>query len=95
MKKECKTFEYFCDVCGSKIEGPPRICDLCGKEVCDYCMRYLCSKPVPTNQQTATANWTFQWPPYSSLYNEEMRICKGCADILKLSLHVSARKGTI
>lgn len=86
MRKRHVTYSYFCDICNQDLKTLlPIKCQLCGKEVCQDCARYICSKSTPP----PISGGSFMWS--SCNHKEELTICKSCTDILKLSLQVAAR----
>jgi len=94
MKKKHVVYDDFCDIC-NKIIGrtpyaSPYKCQLCGKEICQDCARFVCSKPEPPPVSGGSSVWSGFG--VSCNHKEEFIICKNCTDALKLSLLVVARK---
>lgn len=87
------SYSYICDICNTQISnGNQKICELCGKDLCIKCSRYICSKIQNPSSPIGTS-WTLVYPGSDAcLHQEEMIICKNCFDTLKLSIRVSANK---
>jgi len=91
MRRRHVVYDHFCDVCGNLIGrtpyAQPIICQLCGKDVCQGCARYICSRLPP-----APSSGGLLYGYVGCNHKEEAIICKACTDALKLSLHVAANK---
>jgi len=82
MRKKRIVEDVVCDICGAKAYTK---CELCKKDLCNDCARYICKKnEQPSNPFSGT------WTIYYSQYTPEMTICKKCLDALKLSLRICA-----
>jgi len=94
LKKKHVVYDYFCDICGELVGRSPYVapfhCELCGKEVCQNCARFICAKPPP---KPCSGGSALVWTGLGSCdHKEEMVICKACTDALKLSLRIAANK---
>ena len=88
-----------CELCGQET-NEPFTCQICGKKVCLECVRIITrpayiSVPPSTIPVYPTAS-TFSIPVTlsfnSSISDEDIIICKSCADLLKLTLRVTKAK---
>jgi len=94
-----------CELCG-KEAGELFTCQICGKKVCLECVRII-TKPVLWNLSSSTfpiystsgtysvsgtASMTISFTSSISTDDEDIIICKSCADLLKLTLRVAKTK---
>jgi len=82
MKKQRVVEEVVCDICGARACSK---CELCKRDLCSSCARYICKK-----EEQPSSPWSGGWTLYYNQYTPEMTICKNCLDALKLSLRVCA-----
>ncbi len=82
MKKQRVVEEVVCDICGARACSK---CELCKRDLCSNCARYICKK-----EEQPSSPWSSGWTIYYNQYTPEMTICKKCLDALKLSLRVCA-----
>ena len=85
MKKKVVVEKVICDICGNDAHLK---CEICGKDICSNCARYICKK----NENYSATAWSGSYSPFTPEYTPEMTICKKCLDALKLSLRVSIGK---
>ena len=88
MKKRVIVEKVICDLCGNDASLK---CEICGKDICQNCARYICKK----NESYSVTPWSASNSPFESLYTPEMVVCKECIDALKLSLRVSVGKSIV
>ena len=88
MKRIVTIEKVICDLCGNDASLK---CEICGKDICQNCARYICKK----NESYSVTPWSASSSPFESLYTPEMIVCKECIDALKLSLRVSIGKSVI
>ena len=88
MKKRVTVEKVICDLCGNDASLK---CEICGKDICQNCARYICRK----RPDYPSSYWSASYSPFEPLYTPEMIVCKECINALKLSLRVSVGKSII
>lgn len=81
-----------CDFCQEEAFGK---CELCGKDVCKACARWICKKqyspvfggPFPSFGSNPYAPYPWEWTP-------EMQLCKDCTEKFKMSIAILAKRSS-
>lgn len=89
LKKERIIEELVCDFCGK-----PAIqkCELCGRDVCVECARWVCRKESHPVSGGPYLGWGSSYDPYPYDWKEERKLCKDCVEKFKLSIALLAGK---
>jgi len=88
-----------CECCGGDIYNQIRECELCGKKLCENCTLVI-TKIIHNLIITGTIVWQVGstptiLPPNPKHQHQDIIICTGCSDLLKLSLRIAAAQGVI
>jgi len=89
-----------CESCGGDIFNQIRECELCGKKICEDCTLVI-TKIMHNLTITGTTIWSVGsaqsriLPPNPKHQHQDIIICTGCSDLLKLSLRIAAAQGVI
>jgi len=91
VKKTVKVIKTVCDFCGKEAHLH---CELCGKDVCNACARWICNKeyrPV-SGGPCITPGWSNPYAEYPWEWSVEKTICKDCCEKFKMSIAILAGK---
>jgi len=82
--------EIVCDFCEQKATGK---CDLCGRDICIECTRWICKKRYSPTSGGLVLYPGLNYDSYPWKWEAERALCKDCVEKFKMSLVVLASKG--
>jgi len=85
MRKVIKIKRTICDLCGDTAELQ---CELCKKDICQNCARWICRKEAHASSGgfTITSFSQYGFDPYPFVWKPEKTLCKECVENFKLAI---------